>query len=120
MIFFKIFLSRFLMLLFTSLFICPAIIFSVLVLGLTSSWKSGAFMLGTALLLQLTVKLYSINLLIHRNKERERRFTLESLGNNEVPPPLSEIYLELLSQQREQELIVGKIVDQGTDTSPKQ
>ena len=73
----KLFISRLFILLFTYLFIGPAIIFSVLVLGLTSSWKSGLFMLGSALLLQIIVKLYSMSVHIRRQSGRERRLSLD-------------------------------------------
>ena len=104
----KLFISRFFILLFTYLFIGPAIIFSVLVLGLTSSWKSGLFMLGSALLLQIIVKLYSMSIHIRRKSGRGRG---RSLDDEAPPPPLSEIYFDIFTQHREQELLIGEMMN---------
>ncbi|WP_141501416.1 hypothetical protein [Paenibacillus luteus] len=43
--------------LFTLLFIIPAILFSILVLGMTESWQSGTVMLATSILLLIIVDL---------------------------------------------------------------
>jgi hypothetical protein len=109
----KIFISRLFILLFTYLFIGPAIIFSVLVLGLTSSWKSGLFMLGSALVLQIIVKLYSMSIHIRRKSRRGRGRSLD----DEAPPPLSEIYFDIFTQHREQELLIGELMKHRTDTA---
>ncbi len=108
----KLFISRLFLLLFTYLFIGPAIIFSVLILGLTSSWKSGLFMLGSALLLQIIVKLYSMSIYIRRKSGRGRELYLDG----EAPPPLSEIYFDIFTQHREQELLIGEMMEQRIGT----
>ncbi|MBW7455514.1 hypothetical protein ACFOLF_25585 [Paenibacillus sepulcri] len=110
------FLLKPLILLFTCLFIYPAIIFSVLVLGLTSSWKSGIVMLSLALLLLIIVKICSINLPICRTSNRELRIPHDPPIHETHPPPLGDIYHEIMFQHHEQELF-GKRIEQQTDSA---
>lgn len=111
-------LSNLFLFLFTHLFIYPAIIFSILILGLTTSWRSGLSMLISALMLKIIVKFYSRNKHVYPSKsKRDPRILSETSIYYEVPPPLSEIYYEVTVQQREQDLLSGKPLDQGPGDS---
>lgn len=97
----KRFLLKLFIFLFTFLFIFPAIIFSVLVLGLTNSWKSGTWMLVSSLILKIVVGLSDRNKPSSRKKTEitlsngERRVSFENQFNDQVPPSLSDIYREI-------------------------
>lgn len=97
----KRFLLKLFIFLFTFLFIFPAIIFSVLVLGLTNSWKSGTLMLVSSLILKIVVDLSDRSKPSSHKKTEitlsngERRVSFENQFNDQVPPSLSDIYREI-------------------------
>lgn len=104
--------------LFTLLFIFPAIIFSVLVLGLTDSWKSGTVMLISALILKMIMHFNYINL--HSSfrtrkrsasRRREGSYHKETQFRNQTPPPLSDIYREIDLQYGENDLLYKTILE---------
>ncbi len=74
-------------------------------------------MLGSALLLQMIVKLYSNNILIEKNRKRERKNSFETPVIKEAPPPLNEIYIEINAQHWEEELLIKKIMEKRSDIS---
>ena len=104
--------------LFTLLFIFPAIIFSVLVLGLTDSWKSGTVMLISALILKMMMHFNYISQPSpsrSRNKiasrRREGSYYLETQLRNQAPPTLSDIYREIDLQCGENDLLYKTILE---------
>lgn len=115
--------------LFTLLFIIPAILFSVLVIGLTDHLKSGAFMLVSALVLKIMVKLNGIN---PRSSARKRSYSSmdrenSAFGNwspqvhfdDNPPPPLRDIYIEIDDQKRETEKLHRLIIEQESELVSK-
>ncbi|RCW48963.1 hypothetical protein DFP97_105148 [Paenibacillus prosopidis] len=103
---------RFLLQVFNFLFIFPAILFSVLVLSLTDSWKSGTVMLVSALILKMIVHIYYMSIPTSRGKKEiflsnEERRAMEALFNNQTPPPLSDIYREIGAQNLENDVLIG-------------
>lgn len=104
--------------LFTFLFIFPAIIFSVLVLGLTDSWKSGTVMLISSLILKMIMHYIDISQpppSSTRNKIRARGkeigYYMETQYRNQIPPPLSDIYREIDLQYGENDLLYKTILE---------
>lgn len=105
--------------LFTLLFIFPAIIFSVLVLGLTDSWKPGTVMLISALILKMIMHFNYISQPSPsrtRNKiasrRREGSYYMEKQFRNQTPPPpLSDIYREIDLQYGENDLLYKTILE---------
>lgn len=105
--------------LFTLLFIFPAIIFSVLVLGLTDSWKPGTVMLISALILKMIMHFNYISQPSPsrtRNKiasrRREGSYYMEKQFRNQTPPPpLSDIYHEIDLQYGENDLLYKTILE---------
>ncbi|WP_028610918.1 hypothetical protein [Paenibacillus harenae] len=82
---------RFVIILTLFLFILPAILFSVLVLGLTDSSRSGTAMFVTSLILMIVVYLFDRNIRPpHRGKKN---------GFHPIPPSLSELYQEIISKE---------------------
>lgn len=110
--------------LFTFLFIFPAIFFSVLVLGLTDSWKSGTLMLISSLILIIIVNLNVMNKPSSRKKKEislcngERRMSFETQFNDHVPPPLSEIYRDIDYQHWEKDVLCGMTLERGSENNP--
>jgi hypothetical protein len=111
--------------LFALLFVIPAILFSVLVLGMTESWQSGTVMLATSILLLIIVDLqaksYAPN---RRSKNKESHLDGDvsewEIGRNErVPPPLSDLYDDLREQELETEIVYRTIVGIDAGTLPK-
>lgn len=105
---------RFLLQLFNFLFIFPAILFSVLVLGLTDSWKSGTVMLASSLILKFVVHIQWMSIPTSRRKKEitlvnEERRALEAIFNNRTPPPLSDIYREIGAQNLEDDVLIGRL-----------
>lgn len=105
---------RFLLQIFNFLFIFPAILFSVLVLSLTDSWKSGTVMLVSALILKIVVYIHGISIPASRGKKEiflsnEERRAMEALFNNQTPPPLSDIYREIGAQNLENDILISSL-----------
>ncbi|MDQ8737737.1 hypothetical protein [Paenibacillus sp. LHD-38] len=101
--------------LFTLLFIIPAIIFSVLVIGLTDNLKSGVMMLISVVVLKIIVKFNGVN---HSSEARSKSYHSRMWGrsifdarlnqNNlkhSPPPPLIDIYREIDDRNGETEKI---------------
>ncbi|HTG70717.1 MAG TPA: hypothetical protein VL921_15775 [Candidatus Udaeobacter sp.] len=104
--------------LFTLLFIFPAIIFSVLVLGLTDSWKSGTVMLISALILKMIMHFNYISQPPSRTRNKIASRRIESgyymetqFRNQPPPPPLSDIYREIDLQYGENDVLYKTILD---------
>ncbi|SDX73773.1 hypothetical protein [Paenibacillus sp. CF384] len=109
---FKSLLTKLLILLFTLLFIYPAIVFAMLVLGFTDSWKSGTVMLVSALLLRFILKREVAKLPPIRRMKQEQLGSFPGVyTNEESPPQLSDIYYDIAAKLREEEEIV-RIVNQ--------
>jgi hypothetical protein len=103
--------------LFSLLFVFPAIIFSVLVLGLTDSWKSGTVMLVSSLILILIVRINSENQPKPRRMKKYASNSWEmgpvtlSAFHNQNPPPLSDIYRDMELQHGEADVLCKLIVE---------
>ncbi|SFT27793.1 hypothetical protein [Paenibacillus sp. BC26] len=109
---FKSLLTKLLILLFTLLFIYPAILFAMLVLGFSDSWKSGTVMLVSALLLRFILKREVAKLPPIRSVKEDRLGSFSGYYNDEESPPqLSDIYYDIAAKLKEQEEIV-RIVNQ--------
>ncbi|XEC92988.1 hypothetical protein AB6A23_16545 [Paenibacillus tarimensis] len=101
---FKTAVSKLCILLFNYIFIYPAIILSLLVLGLTSSWKSGVVMLVSALLLKIVLWFGSNHRPAHSTGDNGDRVTWTQPPARKIPPPLSEIEHEINSRKWEEDL----------------
>ncbi|REE67986.1 hypothetical protein A8990_14035 [Paenibacillus taihuensis] len=105
----------------TVVFIYPAIGFACLVIGFTSSWRSGLWMLGSALLMLVILKWESRQF---RPARRSGRSTVvQELGqfpgvydNDASPPPLSDIYYDIAKGLREQECLLDLLNKDAEDT----
>lgn len=106
--------------LFTLLFIFPAIIFSVLVLGLTDSWKSGTVMLISAVILKMIMHFNYIsqhspsrtrNKIASRRREGSYYRETQFRNQTQSPPPLSDIYREIDLQYGENDLLYKTILE---------
>lgn len=111
---------RFVLQLFNFLFIFPAILFSVLVLSLTDSWKSGTIMLVSSLILKIVVHIYYMSIPTSRRKmeiplSNEERTAMEALFNNQTPPPLSDIYREIGARNLENEILIGPALERESE-----
>ncbi|NBD23914.1 hypothetical protein [Paenibacillus glycinis] len=119
---FKSLLTKTLIRLFTAFFVYPAILFACLVLGFTSSWKSGTVMLVSALLLLLVLKreaaaIRPAGVWRTTRKRKPRRGTPagkrplgyfpDAFDSAACPPQLSEIYSDMAAQLREQETLLA-------------
>lgn len=114
---------RFVLQLFNFLFIFPAILFSVLVLSLTDSWKSGTIMLVSSLILKIVVHIYYMSIPTSRRKmeiplSNEERTAMEALFNNQTPPPLSDIYREIGAQNLENDILIGSALEREFERHP--
>jgi hypothetical protein len=103
--------------LFSLLFVFPAVIFSVLVLGLTDSWKSGTVMLVSSFILVIIVRLNSVNQPSPRRMKKYKASSWEmspaalSPFRNENPPPLSDIYRDLDLQDGKADVLCRMIIE---------
>lgn len=114
---------RFLLQLFNFLFIFPAILFSVLVLSLTDSWKSGTIMLVSSLILKMILHIYYMSIPTSRGKKEiflsnEERRAMEAEFNNQNPPPLSDIYREIGAQNLENNILFGSALEEESERHP--
>ncbi|QHT59612.1 hypothetical protein GXP70_06365 [Paenibacillus lycopersici] len=122
---FKSFLTRFTIELFLLLFVYPAIGFALLVLGFTSSWKSGTLMLVSALLLRFALKREAAasrpGFRASRSRGTRRSASRSAKQPNgfggfydqgSAPPQLSDIYQDMATQMREQEALLKIIREQ--------
>ena len=108
MTFIKNIITVILLSLFTYLFIYPAILFAILILGFTTSWSSGISMLTAAIILKIIVYLYSADKhTAQRKSQRDIVYSAPFLINK-APPPLNEIDYEVISSQWEEDLFVEK------------
>ncbi|RAP75017.1 hypothetical protein [Paenibacillus montanisoli] len=120
---FKKWLARLLLSLFTLLFIYPAILFAVLVLGFTDAWKPAAVMLASALLLRIILQREVARIQPARKPVRKAKPSKRQQGSfpglynedGEPPPQLSDIYFDLATHLREQEEILRIIKEQNRD-----
>ncbi|QHW31206.1 hypothetical protein GZH47_10275 [Paenibacillus rhizovicinus] len=121
---FKLFLTKFTIELFLLVFIYPAIVFALLVLGFTSSWKSGTLMLVSALLLRFVLKREAAAIRPGFRKSRTRTRARRSRGgpaskalrpfpgvydHEASPPQLSDIYYDIAAQMKEQEALLAML-----------
>ncbi|WP_141680208.1 hypothetical protein [Bacillus sp. FJAT-26390] len=103
--------------LFSLLFVFPAVIFSVLVLGLTDSWKSGTVMLVSSFILFIIVRFNGSNQPSPRRIKKYEASSWEmspvtlASFRNENPPPLSDIYRDLDLQDGEADVLYKIIVE---------
>lgn len=101
--------------LFSLLFVFPALIFSVLVLGLTDSWKSGTVMLISSLILIIIVRINSESQPASRQTKKVDSWEMGpitlSAFHNQNPPPLSDIYRDMQLQHGEIDVLFKMIVD---------
>ncbi|MBM7566084.1 hypothetical protein [Paenibacillus sacheonensis] len=127
---FKSFLAKSAIELFLLLFIYPAIGLALLVLGFTSSWKSGTIMLVSALLLRFVLKREAAAIRPMRRgkrwgrRPRGKRQRGQTGGNGlkdrfpgefergVSPPQLSDIYADMAAQLREQEALLAMLRQQ--------
>jgi hypothetical protein len=115
---FKSFLTRFAIDLFSLLFIYPAIVFAMLVLGFTSSWKSGTLMLVSALLLRFVLKreAAAARTAVRQTRGKSSGRTLNPFpgiyDDQASPPQLSDIYYDMAAHMREQEALLAMIREQ--------
>ncbi|MFC4810579.1 hypothetical protein [Paenibacillus sp. GCM10023250] len=122
-------LARLMIFLFTAVFIYPAMLLAFLVLGFTSSWKSGVVMLVSALLLLFVLKREAAALppaprgrlrpfgRKRRSVRALSRFPGEYDDRETSPPQLSDIYFDLAARMKEDEelLYILKAMDGGPE-----
>lgn len=102
------------------LFAIPAILFSVLVIGLTEDMKSGAMMLLTASVLFLVLRLNLSQRSLESRKHDYGRYIQKDVDYDErsmsmmreyaPPPPLSDIYREMIDRNGETEELYRMII----------
>jgi hypothetical protein len=117
------YLWRFLLQLFSFLFIFPAILFSILVLALTDSWESGTVMLVSALILKIVVHIHYMSVPTSRRKQQitpshEENSAFEALFDHETPPPLSDIYREIDARNFEKDVLTGTSLEREYERHP--
>ncbi|WP_308638053.1 hypothetical protein [Paenibacillus silvisoli] len=106
---FKSWLAKLVLSLFKLLFIYPAILFAILVLGFTDAWKSGVVMLVSALLIRLLLRRDTFISARPVGKAKPKQpggFPGFYNEGGTSPPQLSDIYFDLASHLKEQEEII--------------